>query len=728
MGVPTIDDIVGIVKKYSASEDIELIKKAYKFAEEAHGKQLRESGEPFFKHPAKVALILAEFELDDASICAGLLHDVIEDTDYSYEDVKNEFSEEIANLVEGVTKLGKIPYNTKEEQQAENFRKMFLAMATDIRVIFIKLADRLHNMRTLKYVGELKQLEKSIETLEIYAPLAHRLGMYSLKWELEDLALRYIDKEGYYSLVESISQKRTEREKFISEIIETLRRRLASMEIYANIEGRPKHFYSIYRKMKEQNKTIDQIFDLFALRIIVNSIQECYAVLGLVHEMYKPVPGRFKDYIAMPKPNGYQSLHTTLVGQTGHPFEIQIRTWDMHRTAEYGLAAHWKYKEKTTGKADDLDEKLTWLRKSLEWQKETADGNQFMEDLKFDLFSEEVFVFSPKGDVYDLPIHSTPIDFAYRVHSAVGNKMVGAKVNEKIVPIGYELQNGDVVEIITSANSKGPSLDWLNIAKSPHARGKIMHWFKKEKYEENLERGKEIVERELKRLRLNFNDIFRDEWVEPLLKKYTYNSLDDCFAAIGYGGIGAGKIIGRLKEEYDKELKAKQKVENIEEEIQKQERKIKQKKTPPNGIIVKGIDNCLVKLAKCCNPLPGDGIVGYITRGRGVSVHRSDCPNICEFVDNIDRLIDVTWSEADRGAYIATLEILSDDRAGLVADISNAIVDTKAKMVAINARPVDNKTAISIIDIQVQNTEQLMKTIKAIRKVRGILEVKRRKG
>lgn len=725
MGIPTVDEIIERVNVYSKSKDHALIRKAYDFAKNAHEGQLRESGEPFFKHPAKVALILTSFELDDASICAGLLHDVIEDTDVTYDDIKREFGEEIATLVNGVTKLGKIPYNTKEEQQAENLRKMFMAMAMDIRVIFVKLADRLHNMKTLGYTDKQKQIDKAKETLEIYAPLAHRLGMYSIKWELEDLCLRFIDPDAYYKLVDAISQRRNEREKFIKDIIEAIKVKLAEVNIEADIEGRPKHFYSIYRKMKEQNKEIDQIFDLFALRVIVNSVKDCYAVLGIVHEMYRPLPGRFKDYIAMPKANGYQSLHTTLVGKTGHPFEIQIRTWDMHRTAEYGLAAHWKYKEKTTDKTDSFDEKMSWIRRTVEWQKETKDGKEFLDSLKLDLFSDDVFVFSPKGDVYQLPVHSTPIDFAYRVHSEIGNKMVGARVNDKMVPIGYELQNGDVVEIIISANSKGPSRDWLNIVKSANARAKMIQWFKKEGYEENVESGKEVVERELKRLRLQFNDLFKPEWVDILLKKYTFNKLDDCFAAIGYGAIPVGKIIGRLREEYDKEKKAEIPPEvNANAKIDEAK---KARKAPPSGIIVKGIDNCLVRLSKCCNPLPGDEIVGYITKGRGVSVHRSDCPNVTNYTDDINRLIDVEWFKAKNSEYVAEIEVFANDRNGLFGEVSAAVNDAKGKINAINARVTQERVAVFQVEVQLTDIDHLNKVIKAIRKVDSVYEVRRKK-
>lgn len=726
MGIPTVEEIIERVNIYSKSKDHELIKKAYEYAQRAHEGQLRESGEPYFKHPAKVALILTSFELDDASICAGLLHDVVEDTAVSLEEIQREFGEEVALLVNGVTKLSKIPYNTKEEQQAENLRKMFMAMATDIRVIFVKLADRMHNMKTLNYTGEEKQREKAKETLEIYAPLAHRLGMYSIKWELEDLCLRYLDPDAYYKLVDAISQRRKEREKFINDIIFAVKEKLAEVNIENDIEGRPKHFYSIYRKMQQQNKEIDQIFDLFALRIIVNSVKDCYAVLGIVHEMYRPLPGRFKDYIAMPKANGYQSLHTTLVGKTGHPFEIQIRTWDMHRTAEYGVAAHWKYKEKTTEKKDSFDDKMSWIRQTVEWQKETKDGKEFMDSLKLEMFSEDVFVFSPKGDVYQLPIHSTPIDFAYRVHSEVGNKMVGARVNDKMVPIGYELQNGDVVEIVTSANSKGPSRDWLNIVKSANARAKMIQWFRKEGYEENVERGKDQFEKEVKKIRLTPADLLRPEWVEPLLKKYSFNKVEDCYAAIGYGAIPVGKVIGRLKEEYDKKKKAEEPV-TVDNVVKDEPHK--QKKAPPSGIVVKGIDNCLVRLSKCCSPLPGDEIVGYITKGRGVSVHRSDCPNVSSFSsEDMNRCIDVEWYKSEKTSeYVAEIEIFANDRNALLADVTAAVNEVKGRISAVMARVMPDKVVILQMEIQLQDIEHLNKVMKAVRKVDSVYEVRRKK-
>lgn len=549
------------IKKYNPNCDFALIEKAHNLSLEAHKGQQRESGDPFIVHPMEVANILADLELDCTAIVAGILHDIVEDTSYTIEQIRENFGDEVANLVDGVTKLGKIPYTTKEELQAENLRKMFLAMAKDIRVILIKLADRLHNMRTLKYMPPEKQIEKAKETLEIYAPLAHRLGISKIKWELEDLCLRYLDPKGYYDLVNKIAKKRREREAYISEIIKTIQEKTVEIGIDAHIEGRPKRFYSIYRKMVQQNKTIEQIYDLFAVRVIVTTVKDCYAVLGLVHEIFKPMPGRFKDYIAMPKPNMYQSLHTTLIGHEGVPFEVQIRTWEMHRVAEVGIAAHWKYKEGKS--ADDYDNKLAWLRQLLEWQKEMRDASEFMETLKIDLFTDEVFVFTPKGDVISLPAGSTPIDFAYAIHSAIGNKMSGAKVNNKIVPIDYVLQNGDIVEILTSSNVQGPSRDWLKIVKSSQAKNKINQWFKKEKREENIIRGKEMIEKELKKQGFTASQLFKPEWVDIILKKYTFATIEDLWAAIGYGALTANRVISRLKEEYRKTVKAEELAEQM---------------------------------------------------------------------------------------------------------------------------------------------------------------------
>lgn len=717
--------LINRIKEYYPNCDFELLKKAYMLSKTAHEGQLRVSGEPFIVHPVEVAYILAELELDCTAITAGLLHDTLEDTTCTEEELREEFGNEIADLVEGVTKLGKIHFTTKEERQAENLRKMFLAMAKDIRVVLIKLADRLHNMRTLKYMPKDKQIEKAKETLEIYAPLAHRLGIFKVKWELEDLCLRYIDPKGYYDLVNKIAQKRKEREEYINQIIETIKTKTKDIGIDVHIDGRAKHFYSIYKKMVEQNKTLDQIYDLFAIRIIVNSVKDCYAVLGLVHELYKPMPRRFKDYIAMPKPNMYQSLHTTLIGKEGTPFEVQIRTWEMHRVAEVGIAAHWKYKEGTTENSE-LDNKLAWLRQLLEWQKEMRDANEFMETLKIDLFTDEVFVFTPKGDVINLPAGSTPIDFAYSIHSAIGNKMMGAKVNGKIVPLGYELKNGDIVEILTSASVHGPSRDWLKIVKSSQARNKINQWFKKQNKEENIVKGKELVEKELKKQGISYSELFKPEWVEVILKRYNFNTLDDVFASIGYGGITANKIISRLKEEYRKHVKLDEVGEKAPEWISQPKNRRKKKAVPESGIVVKGLKNCLVRLSRCCNPVPGDEIVGYITRGRGVSVHRKDCVNVTNNVDD-DRLIEVSWYTAGNVAYNADITVMANDRTALLMEVTNIIGEAKIPLKAINARTTRDQIAIIHLTLEITDTEQLDKIIRKLRKVDGVFEVTRNK-
>jgi GTP pyrophosphokinase len=716
------------IMQYDPNCDFTLLNKAYTIAKNAHEGQHRIGGEPFIIHPLEVAHILAELELDCTSIIAGVLHDTIEDTKFTMEQLKAQFGEEVAGLVDGVTKLEQMPaYTTKEELQAENLRKMFLAMAKDIRVILIKLADRLHNMRTLKCMTPEKQLSKAKETLEIYAPLAHRLGISKVKWELEDISLRYIDPKGYYDLVEKIAKKRKEREAYIKDITGTLEAKTAELGIEAHIDGRPKHFYSIYKKMTEQNKTLDQIYDLFAVRVIVNSVKDCYAVLGLVHELYKPLPGRFKDYIAMPKPNMYQSLHTTLIGHEGLPFEVQIRTWDMHRVAEVGIAAHWKYKEGASG-SSELDNKLAWLRQMLEWQKEMRDASEFVETLKIDLFSDEVFVFTPKGDVINLPVGSTPIDFAYAIHSAVGNKMMGAKVNGKIVTLGYELKNGDIVVILTSACVHGPSRDWLKIVKSSQAKNKINQWFKKEKREENIIRGKELVEKELKKQGLTLVQLFKPEWVELILRKYTFNTLEDLYAAVGFGAITANKIISRLKDEYRKTLKPEE-IEELELEPAQQKNERKRKSLPESGVIVKGIDNCLVRLSRCCNPVPGDNIIGYITRGRGVSVHRSDCTNIISSMAEDDRFIEVSWynSKANTVAYKADITVMANDRTALLMELTNAIGESDIPLKAINARTTKDQIAIMNLTMEITDTEQLDKIIKKLKKIDSVFEVARSK-
>ena len=722
----TIEDIIAKVKSYNKKSDTKLIMKAYQYADKKHEGQLRKSNEPYIIHPLEVAYIVSTLELDDAAICAALLHDVVEDTDATLDDIKNEFGEEIAMLVDGVTKLGKIAnFLDKEEEQVENYRKFFLAMAKDIRVVMIKLADRLHNMRTLKHLSDDRKIAIAKETRQLYAPLANRLGIYSIKWELEDLSLFYLEPEAYKELVEGINKKRAESEAFINEIIEEIRAKLKEMKIEAEVYGRPKHLYSIHRKMERDNKSLNQIYDLFAMRIIVNSVKDCYAALGLVHELYKPMPGRFKDYISVPKPNMYQSLHTTLIGKEGTPFEVQIRTWDMHRVAEYGIAAHWAYKEKGASVAVS-DDKLSWLRESIEWQKETNDDRDFMNKLKFDLFDEDVFIFTPKGDIKALPRGSTPIDVAYVIHEQVGNRMVGAKINSKMVPITTPLHNGDIVEIMTSDNVKGPSRDWLNIVKTSQARSKIQNWFKKAQREENTVKGKELVEKELKRIGMSFADLFKPEWIEKALQRYKYNSLDDCYAAIGFGAISPTKIIARLLEEYKKEHKEEE-IENKINEL-REIKKTEKPRVSNSGIVVKGIDNCLVKLSRCCNPLPGDDIIGYITKGRGVSIHRADCINCKELLNDEDRLIEVSWYTEKNASYMAELEIYANDRSGLLADITVAVGELKVKMTSINARTIqNNRVAVITMGLEIEDTEMLNKVIKVVRKVDSVYDVHRQK-
>ncbi|HHW70582.1 MAG TPA: bifunctional (p)ppGpp synthetase/guanosine-3',5'-bis(diphosphate) 3'-pyrophosphohydrolase [Clostridiales bacterium] len=714
-----LEKLIERAKQIYSEESIDKIVKAYYLAEKAHRKQKRSSGEPFIIHPVQVAHILMDLGLDADTVAAGLLHDVIEDTEVELDHIREEFGDEIAMLVDGVTKLGRIEYKTKEERQAESLRKMFLAMAKDIRVIIIKLADRLHNLRTLEYVDEVKQREKAYETLEIYAPLAHRLGIYRIKWELEDTSLRYIDPKGYYDLVEKVSVKRQEREAYIEQVIDILSKKLQDMGIEADIEGRPKHFYSIYKKMYMQHKDFDQIYDLLAIRVIVNTVRDCYAVLGIVHTLWKPIPGRFKDYIAMPKPNMYQSLHTTVIGLEGEIFEIQIRTWDMHRTAEYGIAAHWKYKE---GKKVDteLDNKLAWLREILEWQSDLKDASEFMETLKIDLFTDEVFVFTPKGDVVDLPKGAVPLDFAYTIHSDIGNKCIGAKVNGRLTPLDYQLQTGDIVEIITSPNSHGPSRDWLKLVKTNQAKNKIKQWFKKEGREENIVKGKEMLEKEAKRQGYVFSNLARNEWMEPIVKKYGYHSIEDVYAAVGYGGMTTNQVLTRLIEEYKKTIKI-----SSPETVVKDVKRAKHQKTQETGVIVKGVDNIKVRFARCCNPVPGDKIIGYITRGRGVSVHRADCANVTDSSIEEYRLIEVEWVEADKASYFAEIQIIADDRHSLLADISVAIAEMDLNVTAINARTTKNKQVVINLVLEIGNRKQLDRVMKQFKKIDGIIDIYR---
>ena len=687
-------------------------------------------GEPYIIHPLNVAYILASIGLDDATICAALLHDVVEDTDITNEDLVELFGTEIAEMVKGVTKLSTIQFGSVEETQVENYRRMFLAMGKDIRVILIKLADRLHNMRTLKYINRDRQIANAKETLELYAPLANRLGLYAIKAELEDLGFKYLYPDEYHELVEGINKKKDERLKFIQKIMEDIRLQLKKQRIDAEVTGRAKHLYSIYRKMKRDNCTLDQIYDLFAMRIIVNSVKDCYAALGVVHEMYSPMPGRFKDYIAVPKPNMYQSIHTTLLGEKGVPFEVQIRTWDMHRIAEYGIAAHWAYKEANflgRGKQNVIvtDDKLAWLREALEWQKDLEDPEQFLENLKTELFEDEVYVFTPKGLIKVLPKGATPIDFAYSIHAEIGNHMVGAKINSKMVPIITELKSGDIVEIITSDNSKGPSLDWLKFIKSTSAKTKINSWFKKEKRSENIEKGKELIEKELKRLGLSYEKVFKTEYINAMLNRYKYKDLEEMYAAVGFGSNSPTKIIARMLIEYRKDHKEDEIEEKLEQIAKLKEEKKRYKAS--NGIIVKGIDNCLVKLSKCCNPLPGDEIIGYITKGRGVSVHRKDCVNVEELLKEENRIIEVYWAEQKQAQYNVDIEIYANDRIGLLADITKTIATTKANIIAVNTRTGKDRMAVIEITLETKNLDELNIILKAVRKIDSVYEVKRKK-
>lgn len=726
-----IEDIIAIVKKRRGRHDIKLIQKAYEYAKAKHGDQLRKSGEPYIIHPVQVAYTLAELGLDEDTICAALLHDVLEDTNTSYEDLEKEFNEEVAYMVDGVTKLSKLQYASVEEQQVENYRKMFLAMGKDIRVILIKLADRLHNMRTLKFLTRDRQIANAKETMELYAPLANRLGVYSLKWELEDLSFKYLYPEDFREIVEGIDKKREERLKFIDQIMEQIKAELKKQKIEAEVTGRAKHLYSIYRKMKRDNATLDQIYDLFALRIIVNSVKDCYASLGVVHDLYNPMPGRFKDYIAVPKPNMYQSLHTTLIGPKGTPFEVQIRTWDMHKVAEFGIAAHWAYKESSflSGKKANVkveEDKLAWVRETLEWQSEMQNPEEFMQTLKKELFEDEVYIFTPKGAIKVLPKGSTPIDFAYQIHEQIGHHMVGCKINSKMMPIVTKLKNGDIVEIITSDQSKGPSRDWLKFVKSSRARNKILAWFKKNQREENIEKGKDLIEKELKKIGVKHDDLFKTEFIQAALNRYKFTSLEDMYSSVGFGSITPNKVIARMLEEYRKQHKEDDLVEKTLEALAKE--KVNKAKPSQNGIIVKGIDNCLVKLSKCCNPVPGDEIIGYITRGRGVSVHRTDCVNAKNLLSEGNRIIDVYWNDNKKTTYSVDIEVYANDRKGLLADIIKVLGDNKCTIMAVTSRATREKIAITELTIEVENIEKLNGVLKALRKIDSVYEVKRKKS
>ena len=721
----TYEKLLENVKKYMP--DTALVERAYKYAEEAHRSQKRNSGESYIVHPVGVAMILSELEMDSECIAAGLLHDVIEDVEKdNYNTVKNEFGQVIADLVEGVTKLDKIPFVSNEQRQIENVRKMFFAMASDIRVIIIKLADRLHNMRTLMYMPEEKQRRIAKETLDVYAPLAHRLGLQRIKWELEDLSLKYLDSVAYYEIADSVHMKKQEREEYVNEIIRLFEKKLADMHIEGEIMGRVKHYYSIYRKMFTQGKTIDEIYDLFAVRIIVNDLNDCYAALGMVHEMFTPIPGRVKDYIAMPKPNMYQSLHTTLIGPKGYPFEVQIRTWQMHKIAENGIAAHWKYKEGKTGeKTDDYDKKLAWVRDMLEIQKDMTDSTDFYNMLKIDMFSDEVFVFTPKGEVISLPAGATPVDLAFAIHSAVGYKMTGAKVNSKIVPIDYKLQNGDIVEILTGSVEKGPKLDWIKICKTTSAKNKINQWFKREQRESNIIKGKELIEKEIKRLGLPASEVLNHTFFEQMLKKFNYNSADDMYVSVASNAITPMRVVQRLID-FNTELKNRiAEAEAAEKLAQQQKAAAKKKSRSGNGIIVKGEENLLARLSKCCNPVPGDDIVGFITRGRGVSVHRRDCVNVNPDLlgdDEKSRLIECEWDTDGGEVFECNLLIKASDRQGLLADVTACLSELKLQIASLNAANKNNVASVAIT-VNINDKSQIASIVRKLHTIPGVFDV-----
>ena len=728
-------DLITEIKKYHPSSDLSDIEKAYKVAYKAHEGQKRKSGEPYIIHPLCVAIILAELELDKESIIAGLLHDVVEDTVMTSEDVEKEFGSEVALLVDGVTKLTQLNYeHDKIEVQAENLRKMFLAMAKDIRVIMIKLADRLHNMRTMQYQSPAKQIEKSRETMEIYAPIAHRLGISKIKVELDDLSMKYLMPDVYNDLVEQVNLNRPGREAFIKSIIKEVGMHISNAGIEAEIDGRVKHFFSIYRKMVNQNKTLDQIYDIFAVRIKVDTVKDCYAALGVIHEMYKPIPGRFKDYIAMPKPNMYQSLHTTLIASNGQPFEVQIRTYEMHRTAEYGIAAHWKYKEGKSGAPSNEEAKLSWLRQMLEWQTEMSDNKEFLSSIKSDLnlFSDNIYCFTPTGDVKNLPAGSCPVDFAYSIHSAVGNKMVGARVNGKLVTIDNELKSGDRVEIITSQNSKGPSRDWLNIVKSTQARNKINQWFKQELKEDNILKGKELITNYCKTKGIVLSDIMKPENQEKTLNKYGFKDWNSLLASVGHGGLKEGQVVNKLVEENEKRKKAEVTDNDVLEGIVQQEAKNKDKyKKTRGGIVVKGIHDVAVRFSKCCNPVPGDEIVGFVTRGRGVTIHRTDCVNVINFPENErERLIEAEWEQVDSSAdkYSTEINIFAGNRTGLIVDISRIFTEANIDVKFMNSRV--NKKGIATINLgfDIHGKDELNRLVEKLRNIEGVTDIARTAG
>ena len=733
--------LIARVRKYHPSADITMIEKAYRIGKKAHKDQVRKSGEPYIIHPLWVGIILAELEMDKETIVAGMLHDVVEDTEMTLDDITREFGEEVALLVDGVTKLGQLSYSQdKLEVQAENLRKMFLAMAKDIRVIIIKLADRLHNMRTLEFMTEAKQKEKARETMDIYAPIAQRLGISKIKTELDDLSLKYYQPEVYYQLVKDLNARKTEREEFVQQIVAEVSKHMENASIKAKVYGRVKHFFSIYKKMVNQNKTLDQVYDLFAVRIIVDSVKDCYAALGVIHEMYTPIPGRFKDYIAMPKANMYQSLHTTLMGPAGQPFEIQIRTEEMHKTAEYGIAAHWKYKETGGSNAKGLnsqEEKLNWLRQILEWQRDMSDNREFLSLLKgdLDLFQEDVYCFTPNGDVKNLPNGSTPVDFAYAIHSAVGNKMIGARVNGRLVNIDYKIQNGDRIEILTSQNSKGPSRDWLNIVKSTQAKNKINQWFKSELKEDNIVRGKDLIDRYCKTKGINFGDLNKPEFQEKVMQRYAFRDWDSVLASIGHGGLKEGQVINKMIEEREKKTRKEVTDTNILDGLSEMSgNKAEVSKKSKGGIMVKGIHDVAVRFSRCCSPVPGDEIVGYVTRGRGVSIHRTDCVNIINLPsEERTRLIEAEWQQPEddsstKERYTTEIQIYANNRIGMFVDISKVFTERQIDITSMNVRTSKQGKATIIMTFDIHGIEELNRLTDKLRQIDGVIDIERTAG
>lgn len=719
--VLSADEFFEKINKYINQEHHSFVRRAFEYASSAHKDQFRKSGEAYIIHPIQVAGILADLEMDPATLAAGFLHDVVEDTDITLNEIEAEFGEEVAMLVDGVTKLGKIKYKSHEEQQAENHRKMFVAMAQDIRVILIKLADRLHNMRTLKHLPAEKQRRIANETLEIFAPLAHRLGISKIKWELEDISLRYMNPQQYYRIVNLMKRKREEREQYLADVIEDVKDRLSEVDIKSEVSGRPKHIYSIYRKMNVQHKQFNEIYDLLAVRIIVDSIKDCYAVLGIIHTCWKPMPGRFKDYIAMPKPNMYQSLHTTVIGPNGEPLEVQIRTKEMHRISEFGVAAHWAYKEGVSPNAQTpFDQKLSWFREILEFQNESANAEEFMESLKIDLFSDMVFVFTPKGDVIELPAGSVPIDFAYRIHSEIGNKTIGAKINGNIVTLDYKLKTGDIVEILTSKHSYGPSQDWLKLAQTSQAKNKIRQFFKKQRKEENINKGKDLIENEIREMDFEVKSVLSQENLKKVASSFNFSHIDDMYASVGYNGISAIQVANRLTEKLRKQRDQEEAVKEILSEPKPKTNRY------DAGVTVKGTDNLLIRLSRCCNPVPGDEIVGFITKGRGVSVHRGDCPNI-DSDEMRNRLIEVEWETTSnqRKEYNVDIEISGFDRRGLLNEVLQTVSGTKTNITAVTGRTDRNKVATIMMTIAIQNLSHLHQVVAKIKQIPDIYSVRR---